>query len=195
MHVPYRLLLAIAALVPLAACGNAPQQPSDVVDDRSAESPYLGGGEDGSGVSSPDFRDLTGDTGASDRTADATDTSGLSAGGTTAGADAITTGSLPAKPADLSTVAGRWAPTEADCEVAGSTTTITSSRFESLERMCDISDAIGGGSDGSIALTLQCSRADGQSDSELVKLTPRSGHLDLHVVGGEEVPQTLTQCP
>src|SRR5690606_8845771 len=137
-----------------------------------------------------DTTGATADTGAA--TADA---SGSSANDAAAGSDAMTTGSLPAKRADLSTITGRWAPTEADCNVAGGSTTITSTRFESLERMCDISDAISGGSDGSIALTLQCSRGDGETDSALVKLSPRNGQLDLNVVGGEALPQTLTQCP
>ncbi|HHY50967.1 MAG TPA: hypothetical protein GYA10_14620, partial [Alphaproteobacteria bacterium] len=93
-----------ALLLPLAACSNAPQQPSDVVDDRSAESPDLGG-TGGGGVGSPEFTDLAAE---SSNTADAAGAiPDFSApDGIATGSDATTTGSLPAEPTDLSSVSG-----------------------------------------------------------------------------------------
>jgi hypothetical protein len=162
-----RLVIAAASLVILAGCAGGPQQPSGEVDDKTAESPYLGRPGEYS-------------------------TSGF--GGVSSKTDAITTGSVATVAADMSSISGRWAPTAAECDAAGSTITISSQRFESLERTCDISDTISGGA-ADVTATLTCSRADGQTDTQLVKLKPVEGGLNLSFVGGDDAPKSLVRCP
>lgn len=171
-------LFAALLLLPLYACGNSPQQPSDTVDDRTAESPYLGGDEDSVTTDTAEVPDI-----------------GDSPSTSTSAPDPVLTGSV-AQPPDLAAVTGRWAADPSVCEAAGGpVVTIGPGRFESIERSCTIADVIDGGN-GSVTATLACPQGD-QDDAqpELVKLTPAEGGLTLSFVGSDQPDQTLSRCP
>jgi hypothetical protein len=173
---PVHPVAAIALLLALAACGNSPQQPSGVVDDKAAEAP--GAGLDNSADVSPDFEDL--------------DTAENLDAGSSPGLDPVETASVPAPPADLTAIAGRWGLDEAACAGAG-TVSISPSTFESPERICDIASAVDGG-DGSVTVTLSCPETGGEKDGDLLKLNPEGGGLSIGFIGGSEPPETYVRC-
>lgn len=196
---PIRLFLPVALVLLLSACGNSPQQPSDTVDDRTAESPYLGEDDD----------DTTTDSAASDTeptrdetaVADAdinpdTEPSDSGLGEAPDDTDPVTTGGLPQSTAvDIGSIAGDWAADPADCGAEnGATITISATRFESQARACAIDDLIDAG-DGALTATLACSAGAGDAEPELVKLTPQGDQLQLAFVGSDEPDQTLERCP
>lgn len=171
MLIPLVRTMVLAALfLPLAACTSGPQQPSDVVDDQSTAA--LDGNGDTQGTS-PDFSTL-----------DNVET------------DPVRTGTAAATqpPATLTDVVGQWAADAAMCVSPGPEVTITATRFETLERACDIADAVDGGN-GKLTVGLRCTSPAGDVDSELVKLAPTDSGLDLTVVGGDAGPQSLVRCP
>ena len=175
-----RAVSAPTLLALLAACGNNPQQPSAEVDDRAAESPYLGGSEqDTTAATTPDF--------SFEDPAD------------------MTTGSISSTvpntaPVDGSAIIGRWAADPAWCadETAGAAVAISESRFEAgLEGGCDIVELIDGG-DGSVTATLSCggdSAENGGLETELLRLIPQGETLKLDYLARDEPETTLTRCP
>jgi hypothetical protein len=176
-HLPTSLLLVALAL-PLAACSGGPQQPSDVVDDKTAESPYLGNETTSAGEESPSFADI----------GEVPPVAGGSA------VDPIATASLTTRPADISAVAGRWAPDEAACATEGGPALLISQRrYESPERSCDVADVIDAGN-GAVTATLSCASGDGAA-SELIKLAPAGEQLAVSVIGGGEPDQRFIRCP
>lgn len=159
--------LAAALLVSVAGCADSPQQPSDVVDDRSTEQP-----------------DTT------------PDQSSDPAPATTSGTGtAPAPGSAIATQGEVSTITGNWATTAAECG-RGTDVVVTTTQYSSVEGVCDINNAISGGSGGGVTLTLECSGPEGDFASELLTLTPVEGGaaMDVNVVGGE-TPQRLVRCP
>lgn len=164
-----RMLLLAALLVPLAACTSGPQQPSDVIDDQSTAA--LDERNDAPEATSPDFRTLD-----------------------NVNTDPVTTGSTSqSSPATLASVIGEWATDAAVCASPGPAITISASRFETIERACEIADAVDGGN-GKLTVGLRCTGAAGDVDSELVKLSPTDSGLDMTVVGGDAGPQSLVRC-
>jgi hypothetical protein len=182
MMFPARPLLAAALLVPLLACSNAPQQPSDTVDDKAAESPRLGDETHDAALDSAEFE--------TDLTAPEAEPA------TPPLSDPIVTGALQASAPDLAAVSGRWASDLAACEGDSSAVIIISpTHFEAPGRTCSVGDLIDGG-DGSVTATLSCPMgAADETQSELVKLNPADGNLTLSFVGGAQPSQILSRCP
>jgi hypothetical protein len=171
---PARAGLSALLLLPLFGCGNSPQQPSDAVDDKSAESPYVEQAEDG--VASPDFT--------------------VAEEPAIGPADPAVTGAVPAPPPSLDAVAGRWAMDAASCDAAsGPEVVISPTSIELAGRICDVAGTTEGG-DGSLTATLSCTEgADELAQTQLVKLVPEGDTLTLSFVGGEEPDQRLSRCP
>lgn len=188
-----RTVLLIALIVPLAACGNSPQQPSDEVDDRAADSPYLGGAEEEEpATGSPDFAEFAeNDGGNGGESVD--ETAGSE---TLPELDPVVTGNT-LEATSISEIAGSWASDPNDCGAGGGTVvTITEERFERTGQQCDIASTIDSGQ-GSIAATLTCPSVAGATpDSEIVKLAPQEdGTLQMNIVGSEDPPRSFERCP
>lgn len=182
-----RTAILIALLVPVAACGNSPQQPSEGVDDRSAESPYLGGdaeGVDQSGVP-PDSAPF------------ANNETGSSTVPEPREMDSVATGAVVSDDALLAPFSGDWALDARDCGVRGpSLVSISRTQIERVGSQCQVANVIDGG-DGSISVTLTCPEgAGGIGNSEIVKLASADdGNLQINIVGSEDPPQSLARCP
>ena len=152
----------------VAACSSGPQQPHDMVDDRSVDSPHLGGS-----------------------TSENSTEIGLDSLGS--GTDPIVTGSVSA---DVTAISGSWAANPAACGDANAMVVISSSRVGRPGKSCEVADRLDSGN-GSVTMTLTCPFGpEGETESELVKLSPEDDNsLTLSVVGGDEAPQTLNRCP
>ena len=185
-HIISKTPLLLCLVLPLAACGNSPQEPSGEVDDRSIQSPYL---EDRPADPQFEGEDVaSADDGSSETTFDDAES------GTET--DPLFTGAVSETP-PLSPITGTWVTDPADCETGGgSTITMTTDRFERVGQSCDIASIVGSGQ-GSIAITLSCEAGtSGVATSEIVKLAPQNdGTLNMNIVGTEEVPQQLERCP
>ena len=178
---PCPLLFVAAFVLPLAACSSGPQQPSDVVDDKTAESPYLGD-DSAPGADSPPFTDIAEVPPVDDPAAVPRRT------------DPIETGSATAEMADISAVEGRWAVDSDACALEdGPAVVISRRRYETPDRSCDVADLIDAG-DGAVTVTLSCAGSD-EAASELIKLTPADGQLGITVIGGDEPDQHVVRCP
>ena len=167
----------------LAACdNNSPQQPSDVVDDRSSQSPY--GSEAGTETEGTETAALDDSELAAVPTVETGDPE----------VDELFTGT-PGESPEISPIAGTWAVDSADCEVGGgSSITMTADRFERVGQSCEIVSTVGSGQ-GSIAVTLNCPGSGGTGSSEIVKLAPQEdGGMLMNVVGTQEAPQVLQRC-
>jgi hypothetical protein len=160
---------ATLLLVLVAACSSGPQQPSDIVDDRSGDSPHLGGGSE---------LDTSAETGLD------------SLGG---GTDPIVTGSVAA---DVTSISGGWATNPEACGNAGAMVVVSANRVERPGKTCEVADRLDSGN-SSVTMTLTCPVGpEGETESEFVKLSPQDDDsLVLSVVGGDEAPQTLSRCP
>lgn len=110
--------------------------------------------------------------------------------------DPTVTAAVPDPRADPAVVTGRWASNLESCAAeGGDTVTISETRFESLQRSCDVADLLDGG-DGSVTASLSCVvDASGEPDSTLLRLTPRGSQLALTVLGAEEPERVLSRCP
>ena len=171
--------LTVAALaLCLAACSNAPQQPSDVVDDRSDESPYNSlpadaNGPDVAGEISPE-RDVLDSPG--DRPAATTETATM------------------ARAPDIAAIAGRWAPTATECAQDDAVLSVSADRLVRPGRVCEISDLIDAG-DLSITAAMQCeSGREGVDDRELLRLSRDGDTLTFNIVGSSTPPSTFVRC-
>ena len=166
--------LALAALLTvLAACGNAPQQPSDIIDDRSRDA--IQGDTSGG----PDSFEA-------DRNAEQEP---IESGTITPADTAIATSE------EIAAVAGVWGPSVNECGL-GDELRITTTRVEGAGRDCDVVNAISKGSAGGVTLTLQCRGPAGEMDSQLLNLSPVAGAdaIDINIVGGS-APDRLMRCP
>lgn len=164
----HRLLIVGLAALLLSACSNAPQEPSNGVDDRTAESPYAG----------------------NDTPTPATSRNSTSLPATP---DTTTTASTSATVAD---VIGRWALDAAACEADEAVVTIAANEITRFGTACDIGNLIDAGN-GSFTATVSCKPASdtGDNTAELMKLEPHEGSLKLSTIGSEEAPRTLSRCP
>ena len=156
----------------VAACSNAPQQPSDIVDDRSRDAIQQ------SDTRGPAFE--------ADRDSEP---------------DPVETGTITptdtaiATSEEIAAVAGVWSPSVDECGMGGELR-ITTARVEGAGRDCDVVNAISKGSAGGVTLTLQCTGPAGEMDSQLLNLSPVAGSdaIDINVVGGS-APDRLMRCP
>ncbi len=184
-----RSAILVVLMLPLAACGNSPQQPSDTVDDRSAKSPYLGGAEDeDNGTGQNGFEDLAG-LGNDENEENSTVPPPREI-------DPISTAAVNEE-ALLSRFTGEWAADERDCGVGGpSLVSVSPTEIDRVGQQCQVASIIDGG-DGSVSVTLSCPAGqEGVATSEIVRLAPADdGNVVINVVGSEEPPRPLTRCP
>jgi hypothetical protein len=102
--------------------------------------------------------------------------------------------STPASPAAAAPLFGTWSAVLANCATAP--VTISATRFEGAENLCDIA-ALDDNGDGSFTASLSCT-AEGQTAAEDIQMTPVFAPTGEGVVlnyldrGGERV--TLLRC-
>lgn len=100
----------------------------------------------------------------------------------------------PATPSAVAPLFGSWAAVLANCGTAP--ITISASRFEGAENLCDLT-ALADNGDGSFTASLACT-AEGQTTNESIQMTPVFAPTGEGVVlnyldrGGEKV--TLLRC-
>jgi hypothetical protein len=162
---PRRLALLLIFLPLLAACGNAPEQPSDTPERQPDLLSDEEGGEDaGNGEGDGD------------------------------GEEVIAPIPQPegSEPADPSMVVGDWAGDQAACsDPAGAPVRITTTRFESPTDACDIGDLVDNGNGFTASMTCE---AEGGTNASLVKLTPEDDTLTLSWVGRDDPEMVLERC-
>lgn len=174
------LVAIIAVAACLSACGNSPQQPTDVVDDQSAQSPY--------GDETDQVAEMNPEVSAPEDEVFETpaDTSEVDTGTTTA--------SVTSAASSIAAMTGRWAPTAVDCDVADAVFDISATRFERGGRACEVAELIGAG-EGSITAALQCeSGTEDAGSRELLRLSRVGDELSYNLVGSEDLPATLVRC-
>lgn len=180
-------ILTVAALtLCLTACSNAPQQPSDVVDDRSDQSPY--------GVSEEE-EDRVGDFATPDARPDISAENDVSS----------STASLPPVPPsseaqdasrvpDIAAIAGRWAPTVTECAQDDAVLAVSAEQLVRPGRVCEISDLIDAG-ENSVTAAMQCDGGrEGVEDRELLRLSRDGDTLTFNIVGSSTPPSTFVRC-
>ncbi len=108
------------------------------------------------------------------------------------GTDPIVTGSTPA--GDLP-INGNWASNPSACGDETAMVVIAETTLERPGKTCEVADRLDSGNH-SLTMTLTCPAGlEGETESDLVKLTPDGDSLILSVVGGDEAPLTLSRCP
>ena len=166
-----------AALLPLMGCTSGPQQPSDTVDDRSREQRFLSDIEETSATAADE---------------EAATIEGLVEDERSDGA---ATAAIRPLAVDFAAVAGRWAADAETCEAEGTVLTLSSTRFESPDRRCDISNPIDAGG-GSITATLSCEGGAAEGTAvTLVRLKPQGDELVVSFVGDSNPAQSYTHSP
>lgn len=168
----------LVALLVLAACSNAPQQPSDTIDGRSAESPHLGEDEE-------DFE--VADTEASSED-DVTGSLTVEPG------QPIPTGDAVASSATFGDMEGRWAATPADCP-ASPAIVVSSTEVERPGQICTVAELIAAGASSVTAALLCPAGQEGAPERELLRLALQDDALSMNIVGSEDPPATLQRCP